>query len=187
MGKEQDTKEKILQSFREIARDCPIDKITVKQIAEKSGVTTQTFYNHFADKYDLVTWAYKERLDRIFDLYNKGKIDWKGFLFEYIGSYRKNSRYILNAFKNTHGHDSYAVNSADYLYIKMLKELKEKRKLDVVPKEISMICLMYVCGVTNIIAKWLEDGAVLTDEQMVNILYEGLPGKLRNYYHEDDM
>ena len=84
MGKEQDTKEKILQSFREIARDCPIDKITVKQIAEKSGVTTQTFYNHFADKYDLVTWAYKERLDRIFDLYNKGKIDWKGFLFEYI-------------------------------------------------------------------------------------------------------
>ena len=187
MRKEQDTKEKIMESFRELARNNPIDKITVKQIAEKSGVTTQTFYNHFADKYDLVAWAYKERLDRIFDLYKKGKIDWKGFLFEYIGSYRKNSRYILNAFKNTHGHDSYAVNSADYLYIKMLKELKEKRKLDVVPKEISMICLMYVYGVTNIIAKWLMDGAVLTDEQMVNILYEGLPGKLRNYYYEDDM
>ena len=57
--------------------------------------------------------------------------------------------------------------------------------MDEVPVEISMICLMYVCGVTNVIAKWLVEGATLTDEQMVEILYEGVPAKLREYFDKE--
>ena len=43
----------------ELARSTPIEKITVKQIVEGSGLSLQTFYNHFHDKNDLVRWIHR--------------------------------------------------------------------------------------------------------------------------------
>ena len=34
----------------------PVEKITVKEICDTCGVTRQTFYRNFQDKYDLINW-----------------------------------------------------------------------------------------------------------------------------------
>ena len=52
--KSKDTKELLKNSLIELAKKKPIDKITIKQVSENAGVTSQTFYNHFSDKYDMV-------------------------------------------------------------------------------------------------------------------------------------
>ena len=36
----------------------PVDRITVKDIAEGCGLTRQTFYRNFKDKYDLINWYF---------------------------------------------------------------------------------------------------------------------------------
>ena len=41
-------------SFKELACQQPIEKITIKQITDKAGVIRPTFYNHFQDKYNLL-------------------------------------------------------------------------------------------------------------------------------------
>lgn len=40
----------------------PLERITVKRILERSGVSRQTFYNHFLDKNDLICRVYERRM-----------------------------------------------------------------------------------------------------------------------------
>ncbi|MDO4405037.1 MAG: TetR family transcriptional regulator [Atopobiaceae bacterium] len=45
----------------------PLARVTVKQIMQASGVSRQTFYNHFLDKNDLVCHIYDKRVIGEFD------------------------------------------------------------------------------------------------------------------------
>lgn len=40
----------------------PLERVTVKQLLERSGVSRQTFYNHFLDKNDLICQVYERRM-----------------------------------------------------------------------------------------------------------------------------
>ena len=47
--KNDEMRDRFLASLRKLAQNTPIDKITVRQISETAGVSTQTFYNYFPD------------------------------------------------------------------------------------------------------------------------------------------
>ena len=47
--------------------DVPLERITVKRLLETSGVSRQTFYNHFLDKNDLICKTYERRMVRAFN------------------------------------------------------------------------------------------------------------------------
>ena len=40
----------------------PLERVTVKRLLETSGVSRQTFYNHFLDKNDLICQVYERRM-----------------------------------------------------------------------------------------------------------------------------
>ena len=40
----------------------PLERVTVKQLLARSGVSRQTFYNHFLDKNDLICQVYEQRM-----------------------------------------------------------------------------------------------------------------------------
>lgn len=46
----------IAESFKELAKKQPIEKITIKEITDMAGIIRPTFYNHFQDKYELLEW-----------------------------------------------------------------------------------------------------------------------------------
>lgn len=48
------TKQAIRQAFIELLNERPLDKISVKDIAERSTVNRNTFYYYYADIYALV-------------------------------------------------------------------------------------------------------------------------------------
>ncbi len=52
----------LAESFKELVKEKPIEKITIKEITDKAGVIRVTFYNHFQDKYELVEWIYQEEI-----------------------------------------------------------------------------------------------------------------------------
>lgn len=66
----------LAESFKELACQQPIEKITIKEITDKAGVIRPTFYNHFQDKYELLEWIIKKQiLDQIRPLIFAGMID----------------------------------------------------------------------------------------------------------------
>ncbi|MBR1817041.1 MAG: TetR/AcrR family transcriptional regulator C-terminal domain-containing protein [Lachnospiraceae bacterium] len=58
----KDTKQIIAENFKELLCKSPIEKITVKEITEKSGVIRPTFYNHFSDKYEVLEYIIRTEL-----------------------------------------------------------------------------------------------------------------------------
>lgn len=48
------TKYELADAMKHCMKTAPVEKITVKEIVEACGVTRQTFYRNFQDKYDLI-------------------------------------------------------------------------------------------------------------------------------------
>ena len=56
MERQERTKYRMAESIKGLMARMPLDKITVKDIVADCGLTRQTFYRNFQDKYDLVNW-----------------------------------------------------------------------------------------------------------------------------------
>lgn len=176
--KGKDTKDKFVRSLYELAKTYPIDKITVKQISENCGLTSQTFYNHFPDKFELAHWAYKCKVNELFTKYREGTINWTELLRDFIKGYDKNSRFIMNAFKNTHGADSYLAKSASYLKDKMREEVIRIKGVDSLDMDTDYLVHGYVCALLNIIAMWIDEDKAIDEDKMVEIMLDAMPVKL---------
>ena len=53
-----DMKEIITEAARKLVLEKKVKKLTVKDIVEGCGLTRQTFYRNFKDKYDLINWYF---------------------------------------------------------------------------------------------------------------------------------
>lgn len=76
--KKRTSEEIFAETLLELSREMPLDKITVKRIVEESGLSLQTFYNHFKDKYELVLWIHKSEGDRTMAQVSAGRKLTKG-------------------------------------------------------------------------------------------------------------
>ena len=65
--KGEKTKYRLAAAMKECMKTTPVDAITVRQITERCGVTRQTFYRNFLDKYDLINWYFNKLLARSFE------------------------------------------------------------------------------------------------------------------------
>ncbi len=54
MQAKADVDKQLIESFKKIALEVPISKITIKDITDGAGVIRPTFYNHFQDKYEVI-------------------------------------------------------------------------------------------------------------------------------------
>ena len=56
------TKKAILQTFQDMLVEMPFDKITVSALVARCGLSSNTFYYHFQDIYDLLeTWLNQQK------------------------------------------------------------------------------------------------------------------------------
>ena len=61
----EQTRANLTQAFWELYRDRPIEKITVREIAERAGYNRATFYLYFRDVYDLFDQLESEILEQV--------------------------------------------------------------------------------------------------------------------------
>ena len=176
------TKLKFLNSFLELMAVRPVNKITVKDISANCGLTPQTFYNHFADKYDLILWAYRVRVDELNERYEKGELEWRQLLKEYLRGFKENDKEILNIMKNTHGSDSYYVGTSTHLLKCMKESLKKRLRVEELDAKTDMLLNTYIGGLINVIALWLDQRDDLDEKDMAEILDLAMPEYLREIY-----
>lgn len=58
-----DMKLMIASKFAEMAQKRAIDKITVKDLVERCGISRQTFYYHFQDLLDVMEWSLRQVME----------------------------------------------------------------------------------------------------------------------------
>ena len=85
--KGEKTKYRLAESMKECMKSTPVEEITVRQICEICGVTRQTFYRNFLDKYDLINWYFDKLLTQTSHIEN-GKRSLKNQYFSSQNSFQ---------------------------------------------------------------------------------------------------
>ena len=52
------TKRAIAEALKQVCKEKPFDKISISDITAVCGLNRQTFYYHYQDKYELLSWIY---------------------------------------------------------------------------------------------------------------------------------
>lgn len=170
------TKYKFADAIKELMRHRELDKISVKDIVEKSGLTRQTFYRHFQDKYALVNW-YFEILVR--DSFEEMK-EKKNLRDALVKKFRfiESERYFFRAAFSSKDFNS--LLEYDYQYIlHFYTDVIEKKTGCSLDEEVRFLLEMYCRGSISMTSNWTSKEIQETPEEMAELLVEALPVKLQ--------
>lgn len=162
----------LADSFKELALEKPIEKITIREITDRAGVIRVTFYNHFQDKYELLEWICREEIlapVRIL-LGNNMQREAVTFIFTAI---LKNKEFYSHVAR-TQGQNSFesivqnlmSETITDYF---IANHVGKSRKFSwLTPRRIADY---YSKSLTFILMGWIERGMTVPPEDMVD-MYE---------------
>ena len=108
--KRKTAKEILADSFLELAQNIPIDRITVREIAENCGYSQATFYRQFRDKYDLIAWNYIKDLEKILEQLDSSELSWRQTLQSVARYFHEHRKYLANLLTHTGGYDSFIIH-----------------------------------------------------------------------------
>jgi len=171
-----DTKHILAITMIELMKTTPMSKITVKSITGECGARRQTFYYHFKDKYDLVTWIYKTEADEIVDQMTDAT--WQEIATEILKKMQTKRQFYKNAFSEE-GQNSlieYLVKYDTELYTRILKTRSNVKELHELLL-FSIECHSIAC--VNMTKKWIDFGMEDSPEWLAEKLITAMPENLK--------
>lgn len=80
----------------------PLERVTVKQLLQTSGVSRQTFYNHFLDKNDLIAKTYDKRVIGEFDVQElPASFDFRAAYIDSLKRMQSHDQFLRQALRMT--------------------------------------------------------------------------------------
>ena len=174
LPKEQ-TKYRLAQAMKVCMKEKPVDRITVQEIVDVCGVTRQTFYRKFLDKYDLINWYFDKLLLESFAHMGSGRTILEGL--EHKFAYIQEERVFFTAAFSSD--DQNCLKKHDYSLILQFYSRQILEKTGRAPEgDIRFLLEMYCHGSIYMTVKWVLGGMPLTPAQMARGLVDAMPAKL---------
>lgn len=162
MSESNITKRAYAGALRELMKTTPFEKITVAQICEKYGMSRNSFYYHFKDKFDLVAWIFDEEY---VDLVNNRSFTPWGFM-EVLCGYLYDNRDFYRKVLKDQGQNSFSEHFEEFIYPLMQNQLHVECGCENIPP----ICIDFMAdGFICSIRRWLLEKNCMTAEQFVSV------------------
>lgn len=168
----------LVQSIVELAEHKNLDKITIREIVNNCGLSSQTFYNHFNDKYDLMLYVYNLKGRVLLQQYKNREISLRELLLLNLQFLKDHSSFMINAYTNTHGADSYRIKSSENSIQMFTEYMQEAASPEGLTEEHFMHIRMFVYACTEITFFWILKHPDTSAETMVEYLYDAIPASL---------
>lgn len=179
--KRKTAKEILADSFRELAQDMPIDRITVRDIIGNCGYSQATFYRQFRDKYDLIAWSYTRDLEAILDQLKGDADSWRQALESAAAYFGQHRQYLANLLTHTGGHDSFIVNMTAIHSRSLKKVLDRLADTQPVGDRERMYLQIYCYGTVLFSCDWILGKYDLSEKELADMYENALPAPLRGY------
>ena len=150
------TKKAIAQGLKDLTLTKPFGKISIGDITSACGLNRQTFYYHFQDKYELLSWIY----------YNEGFIyvmdgitleNWHEKLKELLDTMKADQEFYRNTIKNDDSYfKEYLLEIVATLFYEAIDKLDEDKSLSVEDKK--FYSQFYAYGICGVVVAWVESG-----------------------------
>lgn len=179
--KRKTAKEILAESFREIAENKPVDKITVQDIIENCGYSKTTFYRLFKDKYDLMAWDYIRSHKLIMAQTESADYEWKTTLIEGALLFNEQKEYLKNLLLHTNGHDSFSRYMKKVHFDSLEKCVLDASGMMELDVKTEMYVRTYCQGTTDLTCDWIMGMYDATPEELAEVFENCLPIPLREY------
>lgn len=174
-------KYKLANAMKECMVSSPVEKITVKEICDTCGVTRQTFYRNFQDKYDLINWYFDKILIESFHQMGEGSTVYESLVkkFEYI---RMEQLFFKAAFKNDEQnnlkeHDFELIRQ---FYIDQIEGKSHRKISDKLLFQLEMYCQ----GSVFMTTQWVLGNKNFTPQELAGLLADAMPKELADVFRE---
>lgn len=151
------TKMVIQNSFIELLKKKPINKVTVKEICELSEINRATFYKYYCDAYDLLEKMEQEFLDELFqNVCPPAQHDFRNTLTLIMGSIKANAE-VYQTIVSENG-DRHFPSRIFALCYKNLAEYIEKKFPNFSPAQQKWVYYFIAHGLSGILDQWIVSG-----------------------------
>ena len=172
------TKEMLADSALELFSQYSIDEITVADIAANCNISTRTFYNHFRDKHELITWVYTNKLEKYFDR-RPSKISFWGFMRYSAQVVYDNASFFINvsSYQGQNCLQESILEPMRDMYIRIIRDTYH----DKVTEDLYYSITLFLYGMIGYIRQLIVTNQIISPEDAVSIFEAGLPGDLKKY------
>jgi len=148
----------------------PFEKITIKQICDKTGVIRGTFYNHFLDKYECLEYLCNSILCE-----NRPS-NYKNFINHSLNIIYEHKDFFYKEFQ-IEGQNKFS-DMVHKVYTKELYRMLRSKKINNVPLPLEKLASYHTGTLTYLIHDWVNHGC----NQSVDKLMETV-----NYFYEHNL
>ena len=162
---QKDTKKAIKDTFLELLRTKPFDKITVRDVVETCGINRNTFYYYYSDIYDLLEEVFKKELTELVTVHETGASWIKGFTR--VGEVAYSNKKIINNICSSRSYDyleNYMFKACSFVIVDLVNQMAEG--MEVPSADIEFISSFYEHAFFGIISEWFRTGMRETPEEL---------------------
>lgn len=176
MALKPDTKNILEQSLRDLLKAKRFDKISVEDITRHCSASRATFYRHFKDKYDLMSWSYTHRV-HVFVEENSRPESWRNLFYQIMTFLYDNKNYF-KAVVEYEGQNSFFEMLVNYGNEYWISILKGRFPGGVIPHEYRVAFEMHGAGSARFMLKWLKNDCDEPKDELTEILCKSIPANL---------
>ncbi len=160
------TEELLADALKNLIFDESLDNITVQRLSDYCNIKRQTFYYHFRDIYDLITWIFLNETSLI----NKETKDWKEMVSNMVKYVNKNKKFVKHILDSS-ARDLFEQFVHSYFFSTLLKQFVALDKTNkFTSEEKRFYVTYYVSGMTSCVILWIDQGMKEKKEELINRL-----------------
>ena len=174
-------KYKLAEAMKTCMKTASPENITVTQIVETCGVSRQSFYRNFIDKYDLINWYFDRLLEQSFKEMGKGETIRDGLIkkFQYI---REEKLFFTAGFK---GDEQNNLKEHDFIMIYEFYCTIIRDKTGALPdRHTRKLLEMYCQASIYMTVQWLMSGMKESEEELADLMIDAMPTTLSEQFRK---
>ena len=167
-NRKEDVHTALQESFKNLILKHSFDKITIKMITDGAGLIRPTFYNHYADKYEVLEQICYDDIFKGSEMLIENRMPYEAIYYMF-SRIENNKEFYIQVAKVT-GQNSFEEIVNNNL-VKMFKELFKQYETNNNAKEkfsANDISEYYSRGLTFIIKRWIEEGVNISAKELSN-------------------
>lgn len=173
-----ESKRQLARALEQLMEQKPLDQVRVSEIVALAGVSKQTFYHHFTDKYHLMEYCFRDMFSQQFD--RMGTLAPFGECYaEFLDQCRQRKTFLRNGFT------SQDVNSLYRVMHHALRDAygKRVRVYGVADEGAVGFCLDFFSkGCAGCTRHWFDQGMDFSNEQLVELISLCIPAGVAKYF-----
>lgn len=157
----------IAKQMKELMKKKTIDKIRITDICKAADIERSTFYYHFQDKYELVTWIFYH------DSWDKDILDPKSST-EAMEKMRMEYLFYKRAFEDN-SQNPFWKYLVEYFAGRYELEAKKKMKVDILDIKLIFSIRLFCHGAIGMIREWIVEDNKMDASTIVQMAFQSMP------------